>query len=68
VPLQGNMPLQLAMLSVIFIAQAIFIFSLVGYFSGSIGDVLRRSRKINLWLDRISGGILVLLGIRIWVN
>jgi len=68
VPLQGNVPLQLAMLSVIFIAQAIFIFSLVGYFSGSIGDVLRRSRKINLWLDRISGGILVLLGIRIWVN
>jgi len=61
-------PLQLAMLSVIFIAQAIFIFSLVGYFSGSIGDVLRRSPKINLWLDRISGGILVLLGIRIWVN
>lgn len=65
---QGNVTLQLTVLSGIFILQAIFIFSLVGYFSGSIGDVLRCNPKMNLWLDRISGGILVLLGIRIWVT
>jgi len=65
---QGNVTLQLVTLSCIFIVQAIFIFSLVGYFSGSIGNVLRCNPKMNLWLDRISGGILVLLGIRIWVT
>lgn len=65
---QGNVTLQLVVLSCIFIVQAIFIFSLIGYFSGSIGNILRCNPRMNLWLDRISGGILVLLGIRIWVT
>jgi threonine/homoserine/homoserine lactone efflux protein len=64
---QGHVVIQLGVLSIIFIGQAIVIFSLIGYFSGSIGNVLRCNPKAGFWLDRISGSLLVLLGIRTWI-
>lgn len=66
VPHQGDVAIQLGVLSILFITQAIFIFSLIAYFSGSIGNALRCNPKTGLWLNRISGSLLVLLGIRTW--
>lgn len=42
---QGHVAIQLGLLSIIFITQAIFIFSLIAYFSGSIGNILRCNPK-----------------------
>ncbi len=67
-PYQGNATFQFGVLSLIFILQAVFIFSLIGYFSGSIGSLFRHHIKVISWLDRISGTLLMLLGIRIWIS
>ena len=68
VPSQGNIAFQFGVLSLLFILQAVLIFCLIGYFSGSVGNFLRNDMKMISWLDRISGILLVFLGIRIWIS
>ena len=48
---------QMAWLGLVFTAQAVVIFSLIGYFSGSISQRLHTSPQIAVLLDRISGVI-----------
>jgi threonine/homoserine/homoserine lactone efflux protein len=66
VPHQGNITFQFSVLSLIFILQAVFVFCFIGYFSGAIGNLLRKNVNIVSWLDWIGGALLVFLGIRMW--
>jgi threonine/homoserine/homoserine lactone efflux protein len=64
VPAQGDVPLQMAVLGVVFTAQAAVLFGALGWFAGSIGQWLQRRPRAGLWLDRVSGVVFVGLGLR----
>jgi threonine/homoserine/homoserine lactone efflux protein len=64
VPAQGSVPLQMALLGVVFTLQAALLFGALGWFAGGIGQWLQRRPRAGLWLDRISGLVFVGLGLR----
>lgn len=63
-PGQGNVPLQMAVLGLVFTLQAAVLFGALGWFAGSIGQWLQRRPRAGLWLDRVSGVVFVGLGVR----
>lgn len=64
VPAQGHVPLQMAVLGVVFSLQAAVLFGALGWFAGGIGQWLQRRPRAGLWLDRVSGVVFVGLGLR----
>lgn len=64
VPANGNVPLQMAVLGVVFTLQAAVLFGALGWFAGGIGQWLQRRPRAGLWLDRVSGVVFVGLGLR----
>ncbi|MDR2710358.1 MAG: LysE family translocator [Burkholderiales bacterium] len=67
-PARSHAGLQLALLGLIFTAQAVLIFSTIGFLAGSLGQRLARNPRIGLWLDRLAGVIFIGLGLRLlWV-
>ena len=61
----GHAGLQTAQLGLIFTAQAVVLFGLLGYFSGAVGQWLTKRPKAGLWLDRIAGSIFIAVGLRL---
>lgn len=61
----GQIAWQTAQLGITFTVQAAVLFGLLGYFSGRVGQGLARSPQAGMWLDRVAGGIFVLLGLRL---
>jgi threonine/homoserine/homoserine lactone efflux protein len=61
----GQIAWQTAQLGIIFTTQGVILFSLLGYFSGAVGQWLNRRPTAGLWLDRIAGGIFIALGLRL---
>jgi threonine/homoserine/homoserine lactone efflux protein len=57
--------LQTLQLGLTFTVQAALLFGALGYFSGSIGQWLKRRPRAGLWLDRIAGAVFVSLGIKL---
>lgn len=68
VPGNGNVAWQIAALGVTFTAQAVILFGLLGYFSGTIGQWLNTRPKAGAILDRLAGIVFVALGIRLLVS
>jgi len=64
VPSQGHVPLQMAVLGVVFTLQAALLFGTLGWFAGSVGQWLQRRPRAGLWLDRLAGVVFVGLGLR----
>ncbi|MGM9426296.1 LysE family translocator [Hydrogenophaga sp. MI9] len=64
VPAQGHVPLQMAVLGLVFTLQAAVLFGALGWFAGGIGQWLQRRPRAGLWLDRVSGVVFVGLGVR----
>jgi threonine/homoserine/homoserine lactone efflux protein len=58
-------PLQMLLLGVIFMAQAVIIFTLIGLFSGGIGDFLLARPAIARRFDWLTAGVFASLGIRL---
>jgi threonine/homoserine/homoserine lactone efflux protein len=56
---------QIVQLGLAFTLQAALIFAAIGWFAGGIGQSLQRHPAIGAWLDRLAGGIFVLLGLRL---
>jgi threonine/homoserine/homoserine lactone efflux protein len=52
-------------LGLIFMAQAVVVFSIIGWLSGSIGDAVARRPRIARWFGRLTAGVFVSLGIRL---
>lgn len=67
VPAQGDVPLQMAVLGVLFTLQAAALFGALGWFAGGIGQWLQRRPRAGLWLDRLAGVVFVGLGLRMVV-
>lgn len=62
---RGAVALQTVQLGLTFTVQAALLFGALGYFSGSIGQWLKRRPRAGLWLDRIAGAVFVSLGIKL---
>lgn len=62
---RGDVPLQLALLGLLFTLQAALLFGALGYFAGAIGQRLNRQPRMGLWLDRLAGAVFVVLGLRL---
>lgn len=56
---------QIAQFGLIFTLQTAAIFGAIGWFAGAVGERLARRPAIGAWLDRVAGGIFVLLGLRL---
>ncbi|WP_374420659.1 LysE family translocator [Chromobacterium sp.] len=64
-PAQGPAGLQIAVLGLVFTLQGALIFGCLGYFSGTIGQWLSKSRRASQWLDRIAGSVFIALGLKL---
>lgn len=62
---RGSGGWQIMQLGLLFSLQAALIFSVIGWFAGAIGEYLARTPGLGRWLDRLAGGIFVLLGARL---
>jgi threonine/homoserine/homoserine lactone efflux protein len=68
VPAQGSASMQMALLGILFTAQAAVLFGLLGYFSGTVGQWLRGRPGVGTLLDRAAGVVFVALGVRLLVE
>ncbi len=61
----GNIAIQMAILGLIFMGQSIAIFSLIGYFSGSIGNLFLGKPKVSKVFGWLSASVFLALGVRL---
>jgi threonine/homoserine/homoserine lactone efflux protein len=64
-PNTGYVPLQMLSLGFIFMVQAVIIFCLIGYFSGTIGSVILARPKIAKYFDWLTAGVFASLGVKL---
>lgn len=64
-PATRYFPLQMLLLGLIFMVQAVIIFCLIGYFSGCIGNFILARPKIAKYFDWLTVGVFVSLGVRL---
>lgn len=59
---------QFTSLGLILSLMAIIWFGAVGYFAGTIGSFIRKSKTIQNWIKYISGSIMIVLGLRLAIK
>ncbi len=64
-PNSPHFALQMLLLGCIFMVQAVAIFSLIGYFAGSIGSLLLARPRIAMYFDWLTVGVFTSLGLRL---
>jgi threonine/homoserine/homoserine lactone efflux protein len=64
-PAAGHVPLQMLALGLVFMAQAVVIFTLIGYFSGSIGSFILARPRVARRFDWLTAGVFASLGVRL---
>lgn len=64
-PAAGHVPLQMLLLGLVFMVQAIVIFCLIGYFSGGIGSFILARPRIAKYFEWLTAGVFASLGIRL---
>ena len=62
---RGDASWQAAQLGLLFTAQGVLVFGLLGYFSGTVGAWINRHPGAGMWMDRVAGAIFVGLGLRL---
>ena len=62
---RGDTAWQIAQLGLLFTLQAALVFATLGAFAGTLGERLARRPGMSRWLERIAGGVFVLLGLRL---
>jgi threonine/homoserine/homoserine lactone efflux protein len=60
-----HFPLQMLLLGAIFMVQAVIIFCLIGFFSGSIGNFVQARPRIARYFDWLTAGVFASLGMRL---
>lgn len=60
-----NVGIQMIILGIVFMIQAFAIFSLIAFFSGTIGDKLLKNKKIASKFNLIKGSVYAVIGINI---
>ena len=66
-PNSGYIPLQMLLLGLIFMTQAVIIFCLIGFFSGGIGNFILARPGIAKRFDWLTAGVFASLGVRLAV-
>jgi threonine/homoserine/homoserine lactone efflux protein len=64
-PDTDHFPLEMLLLGFIFMIQAVIIFCLIGYFSGSIGRLVLSRPRIAKYFDWLTAGVFASLGVRL---
>lgn len=64
-PGQGSLPLQIALLGLIFIGCALLVFGTISLLAGVLGAWLRRSPRVQSLLNKTAAGIFVLLALHL---
>lgn len=59
----GHPQIQMVLLGTVFVVLVLLGFGVVGFFSGWLGMWLRKSSRAEVWIGRIAGVILILLGL-----
>lgn len=64
-PNSGRIPLQMLLLGVIFMLQAVIIFAAIGWFSGTIGRLIAAKPHSARCFDWLTAEVFALLGVRL---
>jgi threonine/homoserine/homoserine lactone efflux protein len=64
-PGSDTAPVQMFFLGLLFMVQAVVVFSVIGWLSGSVGHVIMKRPRIARWFGRLTAGIFASLGIRL---
>lgn len=64
-PQRGSVPLQMLCLGGLFMLQAVVLFTVLGYFSGSIGGYLLARPRLAKYLDGVTAGVFTALAFRL---
>ena len=64
-PGSENASLQMFLLGLLFMAQAVVVFSVIGWLSGSVGHVILKRPRIARWFGWLTAGVFASLGIRL---
>lgn len=64
-PRGGSAAVQMFLLGLLFMTQAVVVFSAIGWLSGSVGEVIRKRPRIARWFGLLTAGIFASLGIRL---
>lgn len=62
-PTKGSVGMQMCVLGIIFMIVSFPVFMALAMFSGAIGQRLKGNPRIEGWLKRVAGGVLVSLGL-----
>jgi threonine/homoserine/homoserine lactone efflux protein len=65
---RGEIGWQTAQLGLLFTAQGVLLFGLLGYFSGAVGGWINRHPGAGMWMDRVAGVIFVGLGLKLIIS
>jgi threonine/homoserine/homoserine lactone efflux protein len=60
-----NVAIQMALLGALFMLQATVVFTLIGFFSGSLGHCLARNPSVSRWLSWVSAAVFASLALRL---
>jgi len=66
-PERGSLAIQIVVLGALFMASALVVFSLIAWFAGYLGEMLRSSSRAQIILNRLAGTIFAALAIRLAV-
>jgi len=64
-PARGSIALQMLMLGAVFIVATLLVFGSVAVFGGLISDLLKRSERAQIWMNRAAGLVFVGLAVRL---
>ena len=64
-PASGGLPQQMILLGIVFMLQAVVIFSLIGWFSGTLGRQLQAKPQVAKYFDRLTAGVFAALGLKL---
>lgn len=64
-PQSGSVSMQMFFLGLLFMAQAVVLFSVIGWLSGSVGTIILKRPRIARWFGRLTAGVFASLGIRL---
>lgn len=64
-PARGSVALQTISLGALFMLATLLVFGAIAFFSGAFGQILQKSPKAQLWLNRIAGIVFIGLALRL---
>jgi len=64
-PARGSVALQTVSLGALFMLATLLVFGAIAFFSGAFGQMLQKSVRAQLWLNRIAGTVFVGLAMRL---